>query len=85
MKEEKIHVILRQAAHLQIDISEVMNAGFCDSKCYLMQFLCVVLFVCVVVALKEPSYGHGGFMQTDPVPQGLGPEPLHGPNVKVRK
>lgn len=63
LKEEKIHVILRQAAHLQIDISKVMNADFRDSKCYLMQFLCVVLFVCVVVALKEPSYGHGGFMQ----------------------
>lgn len=63
LKEEKIRVILRQVAHLQTDISEVMNAGFCDSKCCLMQFLCVVLFVCVVVALKEPSHAHGGFMQ----------------------
>lgn len=44
-----------QAAHLQIYISKVMNAGFCDSKCCLMQVLCVVLFVCIVVALREPS------------------------------
>lgn len=28
-----------------------------------MQFLCVVLFVCVVVAHKEPSHDRGGFMQ----------------------
>lgn len=63
LKEENIHIILTQVAHLQIYISKVMNAGFCDCECCLMQFLCVVLFVCVVVALKEPSHGHGGFMQ----------------------
>lgn len=40
-----------------------MNAGFCNSKCRLMQFLCVILFVCVVVALKEASHDYGFFMQ----------------------
>lgn len=28
-----------------------------------MQVLCVILFVCVVVVLKEPSHDYGSFMQ----------------------
>ena len=63
LKGEKTRVVLRRAVHLKTGISQFMNAGFRNSKCCLMQFLCVILFVCVVVALKEPSHDYGGFMQ----------------------
>lgn len=63
LKGVKICVVLRQAVHLKTGISQFMNAGFCNSRCRLMQFLCVILFVCVVVVLKEPSHDYGSFMQ----------------------
>lgn len=62
-KRKKIRVILRQAVRLKAGISQFMNAGFHNSKCRLLQVLCVILFVCVVVVLKEPSHDYGFFMQ----------------------
>lgn len=43
----------KNTCHPKTGVSQFMNAGFCNSKCRLMHFLRVILFVRVVVVLKR--------------------------------
>lgn len=57
LKEGKMSVVLRQAVHLKTGISHFMNAGFCNYKCCLVLFWCIISFVYVIVVLKDPRHG----------------------------